>query len=57
MGTLAELKARILDELPNGAPVSVRQIGQHIGRAIEHYAATRFHFNIGAWSLRRTRRR
>lgn len=46
MGTLAELKARILDEMPPGAAVSVRQIGQHVARAIEHYAAERFHFNV-----------
>lgn len=47
MGTLAELKARILDELPSGAPVSVRQIGQHITRAIEAHGRERFFFSIG----------
>jgi hypothetical protein len=42
MGTLAELKARILDECDG---VTVRLIGQHITRAIEHYASERFWFS------------
>ena len=52
MGTLAELKARLLDELPDG--VSVRQIGQHVERAIEHFSATRFWFNQGQLSVTTT---
>jgi len=44
MGTLADLKARILDEI--GGEVSVRQIGAAIKRAIDHYAAERFWFNV-----------
>lgn len=52
MGTLAELKARILDELPDG--VSVRQIAQHIARAIEHFSATRFWFTQGRMSVTTT---
>jgi len=45
MGTLADLKAQILDEIGDG--VSVRQIGQHITRAIEQVASERFWFNQG----------
>ena len=50
MGTLAQLKARILDSLTAG-PVSVRQIGQHIDDAIARYERERFYFNTGAASV------
>lgn len=52
MGTLGELKARIVDELPDG--VSVRQIGQHITRAIEFFSGVRFWFNQGRLSVTTT---
>jgi len=45
MGTLADLKAQILDEIGDG--VSVRQIGSAITRAIEQVASERFWFNQG----------
>lgn len=45
MATLGELKARVLDEL--NRPDLAVQVAAAIPRAIEHFAARRFHFNIG----------
>lgn len=47
MGTLAQLKTRVLESLPAGS-VSVRQIGQHVDDAIARYDRERFFFNIGS---------